>query len=109
MLNCCQFPYLKYFGQRLRREIRVWSGLKHPSILSLLGTSMDFGPYEAMVCPWMQDGDLNRFLENSSQTLTLSQRFDIVSLPLAHSANYLPENQWCSSVTFPMDWHIVRR
>lgn len=67
--------------QRLRREIRVWARLQHGNILPLLGITSDFGPYTSMVCPWMEDGDMHNFLQVKEQTLTLSNRLDLVSPP----------------------------
>ena len=64
--------------QRLRREIRVWSCLKHENVLPLLGVTSDFGPYTAMVCPWIATGSLYHFLGDNKEALTMSNRLKIV-------------------------------
>ncbi|TFK35895.1 kinase-like domain-containing protein, partial [Crucibulum laeve] len=64
--------------QRIQRETRIWGCLDHPNILHLLGITFDFGNHMAMVCPWMESGDLNTYLREFKKTLTLSKRLDLV-------------------------------
>ncbi|KDR71818.1 hypothetical protein GALMADRAFT_781071 [Galerina marginata CBS 339.88] len=65
--------------KRLRREIRVWSCLRHPNIVPLLGTTMSFGLYVAMVCPWMNKGNLNHYLNDKKAELNLRRRLQILT------------------------------
>lgn len=65
--------------KRLRREIRVWSCLKHDNVLPLLGVTSDFGPYTAMVCPWIATGSLYHFLGDNKETLTMAIRLKILT------------------------------
>lgn len=69
--------------QRLRRELRVWQRLNHENILPLYGTTSDFGTHASMVCPWLENGNLNKYLVQRGNSLTLPERFDIVSHSLA--------------------------
>ncbi|KDR84188.1 hypothetical protein GALMADRAFT_236893 [Galerina marginata CBS 339.88] len=64
--------------KRLRREIRMWCGLQHSNIVQLLGTTTDFGPYTAMVCPWMKEGNLNHYLNHRKPELNLRRRLEIL-------------------------------
>ena len=72
--------------QRLNRELAIWRVLSHAHILPLLGVAHDaFGGGHtgygfAMVCPWMEDGALHRFLGVKERTLKLSKRLDLVHL-----------------------------
>ncbi|KAF7980407.1 hypothetical protein HWV62_38220 [Athelia sp. TMB] len=61
--------------KRLHREIRVWQRLEHRNILPLYGITRDFGPYPSMVCPWLEQGDLNKYLARNHDDLTLLHRF----------------------------------
>jgi serine/threonine protein kinase len=65
--------------KRLRRELKVWQRLNHDNVLPLYGTTSDFGPYSSMVCPWVDNGSLSKYLERRGATLTLRERFGIVS------------------------------
>ncbi|KAF8437621.1 kinase-like domain-containing protein, partial [Boletus edulis BED1] len=46
------------------REIKVWLDLSHDNILPLLGTTMGFGRFPAMVCPWVENGTLTVYLKH---------------------------------------------
>lgn len=73
-------PEFKLFIiQRLRREIKVGKRLDHDNVLPLYGTTSDFGPYSSMVCPWIRNGNLSKYLDQHGDTLELSERFRIVS------------------------------
>ncbi|KAF9228991.1 WD40 repeat-like protein [Gyrodon lividus] len=61
--------------KRLRREIRVWLNLEHSNVLPLFGTTMNFGRFPAMVCPWLEDGPLSSYLERRDNYLTMVERF----------------------------------
>ncbi|KZP30021.1 kinase-like protein [Athelia psychrophila] len=64
--------------KRLHREIRVWQRLEHPNILPLYGITQDFGLYPSMVCPWLEQGDLNKYLARKHDTLSLPHRFQLL-------------------------------
>lgn len=66
-------------SKRIRRELKVWGRLKHNSILPLWGVATDFGPYLAMVCPWAGEGALTNFLERQEDTLTLEDKFTLLT------------------------------
>ncbi|KAJ8516304.1 hypothetical protein ONZ45_g6390 [Pleurotus djamor] len=42
------------------RELNLWQKLDHKHVIRLLGTASDFGHYDAMVCPWYENGSLNQ-------------------------------------------------
>jgi len=65
--------------QNLRREIRIWALLEHPYVLPLYGTVKGFGPFRALVSPWMPNGTLNSYLHRSGVTLATMDKLHIVS------------------------------
>ncbi|KIJ09700.1 hypothetical protein PAXINDRAFT_87099, partial [Paxillus involutus ATCC 200175] len=70
------------------RELKVWARLKHENILSLLGVATGFGPFTAMVCPWMDNGTLTSYLERNKEQLSLRDRLELVShFILLHSCS----------------------
>jgi hypothetical protein len=59
----------------------VWQKLDHENIIPFLGITFDFGrdgPM-GMVCPWLDNGNLNGYLDRRGAALTLCERFRIVS------------------------------
>ena len=66
--------------QRLDKEILVWHRLDHENVLPLLGITHDFGRGNpvGMVCPWLENGNLNGYLERCQAVLSLRGRFRIV-------------------------------
>ena len=44
------------------KEVLVWSALRHPNVLPLLGVTMD-GPRFGMVSEWMESGNINEFVK----------------------------------------------
>ncbi|KAF8834867.1 kinase-like protein, partial [Paxillus ammoniavirescens] len=60
------------------REIRVWLKLTHINVLPLFGTTMGFGLYPAMVCPWLEDGPLTSYLERRNDSLPTVERLVLV-------------------------------
>ncbi|KAF9228982.1 WD40 repeat-like protein [Gyrodon lividus] len=60
--------------KRLRREIRVWLNLEHTNVLPFFGTTMGFGQFAAMVCPWIEGGPLTSYLERRDDNLTTVER-----------------------------------
>lgn len=71
----CQEDARSKVDKRLRRELRVWKELQHPNIVPLFGVVSDYGPYVSMVSPWMENGNLNKFL---TEELTLATRFKLL-------------------------------
>ncbi|KAJ8583407.1 kinase-like protein [Rhizopogon salebrosus TDB-379] len=68
-------------AEKLRRELKVWSRLRHERILPLLGVAYDFGPYPAMICPWVDGGALTDFLTSrqGQETLTCQDKFSLLN------------------------------
>lgn len=58
--------------------MRIWKQLKHPHVLELCGTVTGFGPYTSMVCPWMKNGSVTKYLENCGDILTVEDRLRLV-------------------------------
>ncbi|KAF8839148.1 kinase-like protein, partial [Paxillus ammoniavirescens] len=56
--------------KRFRREIKKWLNLNHTNILPLFGTTMNFGRFPAMVCPWVENGALTSYLGRPDGNLT---------------------------------------
>lgn len=80
----CYFDVLNFpWIQRLRRELNIWRRLNHENILPLCGVVSDFGPYPSMVCPWLECGNLNNYLERKND-LAISDRFRLVSFAMGH-------------------------
>ncbi|KAF9239099.1 kinase-like protein, partial [Melanogaster broomeanus] len=74
--------------QRLGREIKIWLNLNHINVLPLFGTTMRFGRFPAMVCPWLENGSLSSYLEREDDKLTTVQRFILLS-DVAAGLHYL--------------------
>jgi hypothetical protein len=55
--------------------------LDHENIVPLLGITYDFGRGNpmGMVCPWLENGNLNGYLERRRSDLVLADRFRTVS------------------------------
>jgi len=64
--------------KRLARELDVWKQLKHPNILPLYGTVSGFGPYNSLVCPWMENGSISRYMEKWGDILSMSDRLQLL-------------------------------
>jgi len=67
-------------NKRLHKEIQVWQTLNHENILPLYGITFGFGRNNSMgmVCPWMENGTLNYYLERCGAILSLRDRFRIL-------------------------------
>ncbi|KAF9238962.1 kinase-like domain-containing protein [Melanogaster broomeanus] len=63
----------------LRREIKVWLSLNHVNVVPLFGTTMDFGRFPAMVCPWLENGQLSSYLERRRDNLTTGEMLTLLS------------------------------
>jgi serine/threonine protein kinase len=72
--------------QNLDRETCIWAELKHQYVLPLYGTVEEFGPFRALVSPWMPNGTLNSYLNNEHETLSMMDRLRLVSF--IHEAEY---------------------
>ncbi|OAX32055.1 kinase-like protein [Rhizopogon vinicolor AM-OR11-026] len=66
-------------SRRVRRELNVWGRLKHDCILPLWGVANNFGPYPAMICPWVKNGALTGFLEREQDTLSSHDKFSLLN------------------------------
>ncbi|KAG1728736.1 kinase-like protein [Suillus paluster] len=64
--------------KRLRRELKVWSRLRHDNVVPLYGTVSGFGPFVALVCPWYDKGSLSCYLESLGETLSMINRFQLL-------------------------------
>jgi len=62
----------------VRRELKVWGRLEHDCILPLWGVANDFGPYPAMICPWVDNGTLTSFLELRQDMLSSQDKFSLL-------------------------------
>jgi hypothetical protein len=67
--------------QKLHKEILVWHRLRHENILPLLGITFDFGRDNptGMVCPWLDNGNLNNYLSRGGAAVPMCDKFKIVS------------------------------
>ncbi|KAF8836514.1 kinase-like protein [Paxillus ammoniavirescens] len=65
-------------SKALRREIKAWYQLRHPSVLPLLGVAFGFGITISTVSPWISGGPLHAYLDKKDEKLTLSGRFDLL-------------------------------
>jgi serine/threonine protein kinase len=61
-----------------RRELGIWKRLRHPNILTLMGTAQGFCRSVALVAPWIVNGDLTSFLSKNNHTLCLLDRLLLV-------------------------------
>ncbi|KAF8838548.1 kinase-like protein [Paxillus ammoniavirescens] len=72
------FVLVQHAVQRLRRELKMWLNLDHINVLPLFGTTMNFGQFPAMVCPWLENGSLTTYLERRDDSLTTVERLTLV-------------------------------
>jgi serine/threonine protein kinase len=68
--------------QRIFRELKTCARLNHQNILPVHGYTTNFGPFVAIVSPWVESGNLNFYLEKEDQNLPVIRRFEIVSIRL---------------------------
>ncbi|KAG1730476.1 kinase-like domain-containing protein, partial [Suillus lakei] len=64
--------------QNLDREICIWAALKHQYVLPLHGTVEEFGPFRALVSPWMPNGTLDSYLKHAHETLSMMDRLRLL-------------------------------
>ncbi|KAG7442683.1 uncharacterized protein BT62DRAFT_935709 [Guyanagaster necrorhizus] len=77
---------------RLLRELNMWKKLDHPNILPLLGVVSDFGRYDAMICPWLDNGCVTQYMERCGDLLSMTDRLQLLcgvveGLKYLHSFN----------------------
>ncbi|KIJ66995.1 hypothetical protein HYDPIDRAFT_85639, partial [Hydnomerulius pinastri MD-312] len=72
--------YSSLVDQRFDREVGIWHQLDHKNILPLYGLVNGFGFYPAMICPWAANGALSDYLERRHQTLSMEDKFRLVSV-----------------------------
>jgi len=63
--------------------MEVWRGLRHPNVLPFIG-AVTLGPKLYMVSPWMENGDLRRFLKR-----TLGANYLKLLLQIAEGLQFL--------------------
>ncbi|KAG2361472.1 kinase-like domain-containing protein [Suillus spraguei] len=71
----------------LRKELEIWKRLQHFNILKFMGTTQAFGPSEALVAPWIVNGDLTSFLKRNNDALELRDRL-LLLRDVASGLNY---------------------
>ncbi|KAG2033944.1 kinase-like domain-containing protein [Suillus americanus] len=64
-------------NKNLDRETSIWAALKHQYVLPFHGTVEQFGPFRALVSPWMPNGTLNSYLD-SHETLSMVDRLRLL-------------------------------
>ncbi|KAF8889130.1 kinase-like domain-containing protein [Infundibulicybe gibba] len=74
--------------ERLKKELRVWKSLSHPHLLELYGISMVNGCLNAMVCPWMENGTVNNYMDKYGDILSMGDRLRL-SCEVADGLAYL--------------------
>ncbi|TDL17195.1 kinase-like protein [Rickenella mellea] len=74
--------------RRFSREVTVWSQLKHPNILPLIGLIYDEDVGVCIVSPWQKNGDLVLYLEHFPD----SHRFKLL-LGAARAIEFLHRNE----------------
>ncbi|KAH7919501.1 kinase-like protein [Leucogyrophana mollusca] len=62
----------------LRRELQVWRRLCHQNVLPLYGLTSGFGHFQSMVCPWVENGTLNKYLEKRHKDLGDRRRWELI-------------------------------
>jgi len=65
-------------SKKLSVAIDIWLQLNHDNVIPVYGLTLGFGPLPAVVCPWMKNGTLTRYLEDSADQITASARKDIL-------------------------------
>lgn len=66
--------------QRIRREVKVWLSIEHDNVLPLLGTTMGFSRFPAMVCPWAENGTLTSYLKDRHANLSAREILGLVGI-----------------------------
>ncbi len=66
----------------------MWKKLDHPNILPLLGVVSDFGRYDAMICPWLDNGSVTKYMERCGDLLSMTDRLQLVEFQYFSSNLY---------------------
>jgi serine/threonine protein kinase len=69
-INYLQLSFYGHLLQRIQCELRICVRLNHPNILPIYGYTHGFGRLVALVCPWVDNGNLTTYLERKDATLT---------------------------------------
>jgi serine/threonine protein kinase len=75
------------FEKRIRRELKVWLRLKHPTIVPLLGIAYIDPPLMALVSLWMPSGTLRIYLKEAT-AITFSTKVGLAK-GVVDGLNYL--------------------
>ncbi|OAX37207.1 kinase-like protein, partial [Rhizopogon vinicolor AM-OR11-026] len=73
---------------RLRREAGIWARLVHENIVSLLGTTKEFGPSPALVSLWFPHGTLHRLIADKGVRLSIKSKLNLLR-DIASGLHYL--------------------
>ncbi|KAI6012043.1 kinase-like domain-containing protein [Pisolithus marmoratus] len=76
-----------YLFQRLCSKVCEWMRLKHEVVLPILGFVHGFGPLPSLVSPWLDGGNLTRYL-TTNPDLTLDRRLHLLQR-IAEGLHYL--------------------
>ena len=63
--------------------------LNHSNVLPLFGTTSGFGPFPAMVCPWLENGTLTSYLERCGASPEIGQILALVRTVVANMVKRL--------------------
>ncbi|KAF9564167.1 kinase-like protein [Agrocybe pediades] len=99
------------FLQRLQQELDIWKTLSHPHVLELCGTVSTFGQSLSMVCPWMKNGSMSKYLEKYGDILTVEERLRFINevaagLAYLHSCSIVHGDLTGSNVLIDDDLHV---
>ncbi|KAG2041373.1 kinase-like domain-containing protein [Suillus americanus] len=75
------------FEKRIRRELKVWLRLKHPTIVPLLGIAYIDPPLPALVSQWMSSGTLSIYLKEAAVITVYTK--DRLAKGVVDGLNYL--------------------
>ncbi|TDL13680.1 kinase-like protein [Rickenella mellea] len=80
-------------------EMSIWSKISHPNVLSLIGYSLDFGPYPAFVTEWMREGTLLDHLQNHRVVHKFSMVCGVArGLEYLHKNNIIHSDLKCCNI-----------
>lgn len=52
-------------------------------IYKVYGTTSGFGPYDSLVCPWMENGSVSRYMEKWGDIMSMTDRLQLVSFQMS--------------------------
>ncbi|KAG1840227.1 kinase-like domain-containing protein [Suillus tomentosus] len=64
--------------RRFRRETAIWAHLVHDNIVTLYGTTEEFGPTTALVSQWFPDGTLSQLIREQGTTLSIKSKLKLL-------------------------------